>query len=55
MKYINAKTIQSKNSGMTYKARIQSFAQFVYRHYNKTPIDDFLEHIRAGKYDPYDI
>ena len=55
MKYINAKTIQSKNTGMTYKARMQSFAQFVYRRYNKTPIDDFLEHIRAGKYDPYDI
>jgi integrase len=55
MKYIEAKTIQDKNTGMTYKTRMQSFAQFVYRRYNKTPVDDFLEQIRAGKYDPYDI
>jgi hypothetical protein len=27
--YINAKTIQAKNTGMTYKTRMQSFAQFV--------------------------
>jgi integrase len=55
-KYINAKTIQSKNTGMTYKTRMQSFAQFVYRRYNKTPVDEFLEQIKAGKkYDPYDI
>jgi hypothetical protein len=55
MKYIKAKTIQDKNTGMTYKTRMQSFAQFVYRCYNKTPIDNFLEQIKAGKYDPYDI
>ena len=47
--------IQDKNTGMTYKTRMQSFAQFVYRRYNKTPVDDFLEQIKAGKYDPYDI
>jgi hypothetical protein len=45
MKYIEAKTIQDKNTGMTYKTRMQSFAQFVYRRYNKTPIDNFLEQI----------
>jgi integrase len=55
MKYINAKTIQAKNTGKSYKTRIQSFAQFVYRRYNKRPVDDFLEHIKAGEYDPYDI
>jgi integrase len=55
MKYIEAKMIQDKNTGMTYKTRMQSFAQFVYRRYNKTPVDDFLEQIKAGKYDPYDI
>jgi len=55
-KYIDAKTIQSKNTGISYKTRLlQSFAQFVYRRYNKTPVDDFLDHIKAGKYDPYDI
>jgi integrase len=54
-KYINAKTIQAKNTGLSYKTRMQSFAQFVYRCYNKTPVDDFLEHIKAGGYDPYDI
>lgn len=54
-KYINAKIIQSKNTGMTYKTRMQSFAQFVYRRYSKTPVDEFLEQIKAGKYDPYDI
>src|SRR5918996_1281268 len=54
-KYINAKTIQSKNTGTTYKARLQSFAQFVYRSYNQTPVDDLLERIKAGEYDPYDI
>jgi hypothetical protein len=55
-KYISAKTIQSKNTGMTYKTRMQSFAQFVYRRYSKTPVDDFLEQIKAEKkYDPYDI
>jgi hypothetical protein len=31
MKYIEAKTIQDKNTGMTYKTRMQSFAQFVYK------------------------
>jgi integrase len=55
MKYIEAKTIQDKNTGITYKTRMQSFAQFVYRRYNKTPVDKFLEQIKAGKYDPYDI
>jgi integrase len=55
MKYIQAKTIQDKNTGMTYKTRMQSFAQFVYRRHNNTPVDDFLEQIKAGKYDPYDI
>ena len=54
-KYIEAKTIQDKNTGITYKTQMQSFAQFVYRRYNKTPVDNFLEQIRAGKYDPYDI
>lgn len=55
-KYIEAKTIQDKNTGMTHKTRMQSFAQFVYRRYNKTPVDNFLEQIKAGKkYDPYDI
>jgi integrase len=54
-KYIDAKTIQDKNTGITYKTQMQSFAQFVYRHYNKTPVDNFLEQIKAGKYDPYDI
>jgi hypothetical protein len=41
VKYIDAKAIQDKNTGMTYKTRMQSFAQFVYIHYNKTPVDDF--------------
>jgi integrase len=54
-KYINAKMIQAKNTGISYKTRMQSFAQFVYRHYNKTPVDDFLEQIKAGGYDPYDV
>ena len=54
-KYINAKIIQSKNTGTTYKARLQSFAQFVYRSYNQTPVDELLERIKAGEYDPYDI
>ena len=54
-KYINAKTIQSKNTGTTYKARLQSFAQFVYRSYNQIPVDELLECIKAGEYDPYDI
>jgi len=54
-KYVNAKTIQSRNTGMTYKTRMQSFAQFVYRRYNKTLVDDLLEQIKAGEYDPYDI
>jgi hypothetical protein len=48
-KYVNAKTIQSRNTGMTYKTRMQSFAQFVYRRYNKTQVDDFLEQIKAGE------
>src|SRR5215204_4740043 len=55
MKYIEAKTIQDKNTGITYKTRMQSFAQFIYRHYNKTPVDDFLKQVKAGEYDPYDI
>jgi integrase len=55
VKYIEAKTIQDKNTGMTYKTRMQSFAQFVYKRYDKTLVDDFLEQIKAGKYDPYDI
>jgi integrase len=55
MKYIDAKTIQDENTGMTYKTKMQSFAQFVYRRYDKTPVDNFLEQIKAGKYDPYDI
>jgi integrase len=55
VKYIEAKTIQDKNTAITYKTTMQSFAQFVYRRYNKTPVDDFLKQIKAGKYDPYDI
>jgi integrase len=55
LKYIEAKTIQDKNTGITYKTQMQSFAQFVYRRHNKTPVDNFLKQIKAGKYDPYDI
>src|SRR5215218_4675602 len=55
VKYIKAKTIQDKNTAITYKTTMQSFAQLVYRRYNKTPVDEFLEQIKAGKYDPYDI
>jgi hypothetical protein len=55
VKYVEAKTIQDKNTGIIYKTKMQSFAQFVYRRHNKTPVDDFLEQIKAGKYDPYDI
>ena len=55
VKYVEAKTIQDKNTGITYKTKMQSFAQFVYRRHNKTPVDDFLEQIKTGKYDPYDI
>ena len=55
MKYIEAKTIQDKNTGITYKTQMQSFAQFVYRRYDKTLVDNFLEQIKAGKHDPYDI
>jgi integrase len=47
--------MQDKNTAITYKTTMQSFAQFVYRRYNKIPVDNFLEQIRAGKYDPYDI
>ena len=54
-KYINAKTIQAKNTGIAYKTRLQSFAQFVYRHYNRIAVDDFLERIKAGECDPYDV
>lgn len=54
-KYIDAKTIQDQNTGMTYKTQMQSFAQFVYRRYNKHQLTIFLEQIKAGKYDPYDI
>jgi integrase len=55
VKYIDAKTVQDKNTGITYKTQMQSFAQFVYRRYDKIPVDNFLEQIKAGKYDPYDI
>jgi integrase len=54
-KYVNAKTIQAKSTGISYKTRMQSFAQFVFRYHNKTPVDDFLEQVKAGEYDPYDI
>ena len=47
-KYIEAKTIQEKNTGMTYKTQMQSFAQFVYTRYNKTPVDNFLDQIKVG-------
>ena len=51
-KYINAKTIQAKNTGIAYKTTLQSFAQFVYRHHNRIAVDDFLEHIKAGEIRP---
>lgn len=54
-KYIGAKTIQGKNTGISYRTRVQSFAQFVYRRYDKIPVYELLEHIKAGKYDAYDI
>ena len=38
-----------------YETTLHSFAQFVYRRYYKTPVDEFLEHIKAGECDPYDI
>jgi hypothetical protein len=42
MKYINVKSIQVKNTGIPYKTRMQSFAQFVYKSYNGTPVDDLF-------------
>lgn len=55
VKYIEVKTIQDKNTGITCKTMMQSFAQFVYRRYSKIPVDEFLKQIKGGKYDPYDI
>ena len=46
MKYIEAKTIQDKNTGMTYKTRMQSFAQFVYRRYNKHQLTIFWSRLK---------
>jgi hypothetical protein len=36
-KCISAKMVQSKNIGISYKTKLQSFAQFVYRRYSKMP------------------
>jgi hypothetical protein len=47
MKYINAKTIQAKNTGISYKTRLQSFAQFVYRRYNKHLLTTFWSRLKV--------
>ena len=41
MKYIKAKTNQENDTEITCKTRLQSFAQFVYRRYNKT-LNEFV-------------
>jgi hypothetical protein len=55
-KYIDAKTIQAKNTRMTYKTKMHSFAHFVYSRYiTKHLLTTFWSRLKSREYDPYDI
>jgi len=54
-KYVQRKEVESATSAATYKGKLWRFALFVYTHYDKVPFDSFMEQIREGKQDPYDV
>lgn len=44
--YIDAKKIQAKNTGLTYKTRLQAFSQFVFKNFDRMEIDRLIEDMK---------
>lgn len=55
MKYITAKKIQSHNTSVSHKTRLQAFSQFVFRKQERKEVDDLIEELQKGMHDPYEL
>ena len=54
-KFIQRRKSASPKTAVNYRSRIRNFVQFVYRQYSKIEPDEFINEIKAGKHDVYDI
>jgi integrase len=54
-KFLNMKRGKGTDTTGTYKSRLRSFANFVYKQFPKTEFDAVIDRIKAGKLDPYEV
>jgi hypothetical protein len=54
-KYLNMKRGKGSCTSSTYKPRLRSFACFVYKKFAKVEFDPFIDDIKIGKHDPYEL
>ncbi len=54
-KYISRKAIASEGTAKHYKTQVAAFASFVFHTRNKKELDAFVDEIKTGKHNPYDV
>lgn len=54
-KIVKRKSTASYETGRAYSTRIANFAQYVYQKHDKIELDDFIDELKKGKHDPYEI
>ena len=54
-KYLAKKCTASQITATNYKTRLVAFCQFIFQHHSKKEVDAFVDEVKAGKHDPYDV
>jgi integrase len=54
-KFLAKKAVKNPNTATTYKSYLMNFANFVFVKYKPKEVDDFIEEIKKGEHDPYEI
>ncbi len=54
-KYLARKGTASASSASSYSTHLTAFAFFIFKRYDQQDVDEFLDSIKSGQYDPYDI
>jgi len=54
-KYVDRKATASPSTASTYRTHTAALAQFIYRTQEQAELDDFVDSIKAGKHNPYDV
>lgn len=54
-KFLNMKRGKGTDTSGTYKSRLRSFGNFIFRKYRKAGLDAVIDQIKEGKRDPYEV